>query len=35
MFGPGGFEPQFLLRIDLQNPALLDLPPRFAGIVPR
>jgi len=34
-FGAGGFEPHFLLRIDLQSPALLGLPPRFARIVPR
>lgn len=32
---PGGFEPHFLLRIDLQSPALLDLLPRSACIVPR
>lgn len=33
--GPGGFEPQFFLRVDLQSPALLGLPLRFARIVQR
>jgi len=30
---PGGFEPQFFLRIDLQSPALLGLRPLVACIV--
>lgn len=35
LFCAGGFEPHFLLRVDLQSPALLSLLPRFARIVAR